>query len=97
VACALQPRFGGLPRERKVLRSRLGPTRHVVEAEIHRISRKRIRGASLHKLSVDIPPISDFEDRAFLAQVVDQIDDSVVALPDSIPIVVASEFLGSAR
>ena len=48
----------------------------------------------LDDLAVDILPMSDLKNRDLAAGVVDEINDSVVTLTDSIPVVVSGEFLG---
>ena len=50
----------------------------------------------LDGLSVNIFPVSNFEDRNLIKVIVDQVCDSVVALTNPIAIVVTSELLGAA-
>jgi hypothetical protein len=38
--------------------------------------------------------MSDLKDRDLAAGVVDEIDNSVMALPDSIPVIISGKFLG---
>jgi len=47
--------------------------------------------------SIDVAAMTDLEDRDDTASVVDQIDDSVVAVADAIPVIVTCQLLRAAR